>query len=109
VGAQSHDLDHPDITAAKMKSMVQKLHDDTGLDVYITEYDISTSDDAQQLALYQEHIPFFMETDYVKGVTLWGWIYGATWSQAPDSGLIRNGQPRPAMTWLMDTLNRPAP
>lgn len=109
VGAQAHDLDHMGVPTATMKQLVQKLHDDTGLDVYITEYDPSTSDDARQLQFYQEHIPFFMETDYIKGVTIWGWIYGQTWSQAPESGLIRNGQPRPAMTWLMTTLSRPVP
>lgn len=109
VGAQAHDLDHMGVPTSTMKQLVAKLHDDTGLDVYITEYDPSTSDDARQLQFYQEHIPFFLETDYIKGVTIWGWIYGQTWNQAPESGLIRNGQPRPAMTWLMTTLSRPVP
>ncbi|MGC4066302.1 MAG: endo-1,4-beta-xylanase [Polyangiaceae bacterium] len=109
VGAQSHDLDHAQVTTATMKELVAKLNQDTGLPVYITEYDISTTDDNAQLAKYKEHIPFFLETNYIKGVTIWGWIYGKTWSQAPDSGLIRNGTARPAMTWLMQTLGRPAP
>lgn len=109
VGAQAHDLDHENVTTETMKQLLAKLHEDTGLDVFITEYDISTTDDAQQLQKYQEHIPYFMATEYVKGLTLWGWIYGSTWNQAPNSGLIRNGSPRPAMTWLMDTLGRPVP
>jgi len=109
VGAQAHDLDHMSLTTTEMKRLVQKLHDDTGLDVYITEYDPSTSDDNRQLAFYQDHIPYFLETDFIKGVTIWGWIYGQTWSQAPESGLIRNGNPRAAMTWLMQTLDRPEP
>jgi hypothetical protein len=45
----------------------------------------------------------------VKGITIWGWIYGKTWSYAAQSGLIRNGGPRPAMTWLMEELGRPVP
>lgn len=109
VGAQAHDLDHEALTTATMKQLVQKLHDDTGLDVYITEYDVSTTDDTRQLQIYQEQFPFFLETEYIKGVTIWGWIYGSTWNQAPNSGLVRNGAPRPAMTWLMETLSRPVP
>ena len=40
---------------------------------------------------------------------IWGWIYGSTWSQAPDSGLVKSGKSRPAMTYLMDLLGRTAP
>jgi hypothetical protein len=54
-------------------------------------------------------MPFFLETSYIKGVTIWGWIYGSTWSQAPESGLVRNGKSRSAMTYLMGLLGRPAP
>src|SRR5690606_22566120 len=57
VGAQAHDLDHENVTTETMKQLLAKLHEDTGLDVFITEYDISTTDDAQQLQKYQEHIP----------------------------------------------------
>ena len=48
-----------------------------------------------------------METEWIHGVTVWGWIYGSTW--VTHSGIIRDGQPRPAMTWLMEYLERPAP
>lgn len=93
-----------------MKSLIAQLHNDTGLPVYITEYDISTTDDQAQLAKYQDHVKFFLDTEYIHGVTIWGWIMGKTWSQAPNSGLINtNGTARPAMTWLMTTLNRPQP
>ena len=71
--------------------------------------DIDTSDDAKQLSLYQQYFPLFTSTSYVKGITIWGWIYGQTWQQAPNSGLIRNGTPRSAMTYLMKELGRPAP
>lgn len=43
-----------------------------------------------------------METDYVKGVTLWGYVYGATWTSNGNSGLIKDGIDRPAMTWLKE-------
>ncbi|HOU93177.1 MAG TPA: hypothetical protein PLU22_19125, partial [Polyangiaceae bacterium] len=64
---------------------------------------------ATQLSKYQEYFPLFWEADYVQGITIWGWIYGQTWSMAPNSGLVRDGRSRPAMTWLMDYLGRPAP
>jgi endo-1,4-beta-xylanase len=110
VGAQAHDLDHAAMTTNKMKTLVAQLHSLTELPVYITEYDISTPDDEKQLQLYQEHFQFFLETEYIKGITLWGWIVGQTWSLAPDSGLVRaDGTARPAMTWLMNELGRPQP
>jgi endo-1,4-beta-xylanase len=105
LGVQAHALD--DVSTNTMKMLMTKMHDDTGLPVYVTEYDIDMADDAQQLAKYQEHMSFFLDTDWVPGVTLWGWIHGRTW--VPNSGLIKDGQPRPAMTWLMQELGRPAP
>jgi len=109
IGAQAHDLDNGSVRFDSVKGFVQALHDETGLPIYITEYDFSTTDDNAQLAAYQQHIPFFLDTDYIKGITIWGWIYGRTWNAAPNSGLIRDGNPRPAMTWLMEELGRPVP
>lgn len=48
-----------------------------------------------------------METEYVAGITLWGYIYGKTWIACSDtelgcSGLIKDGVDRPAMTWLKE-------
>lgn len=109
VGAQAHDLDHAAVSLGSMKPLIEKLHNETGLPVYITELDISTDNDQTQLAAYKSYIPYFLNTEWIHGITIWGWIYGKTWNDAPQSGLIRNGTPRPAMTWLMQTLNRPVP
>jgi len=109
IGCQAHDLDPGKANTSTMKTLITKLHNDTGLPVYITEYDISTSDDNAQANIYKEQMPFFLETEWIKGVTIWGWIYGQTWSLASESGLVRNGSPRPAMTYLMETLGRPVP
>ncbi|MBN2191549.1 MAG: endo-1,4-beta-xylanase [Polyangiaceae bacterium] len=109
VGAQAHDLDHGSVTFATVERLLTKLHDDTGLPVYITEMDLSYTDDAAQLSAYQRFFPLFWEAPYVQGITIWGWIYGQTWSMAPNSGLVRDGRSRSAMTWLMDQLDRPAP
>jgi endo-1,4-beta-xylanase len=109
IGAQAHDLDHGSVSFNTVQSLFNKLHDDTGLPIYITEMDISTTDDQAQLSAYQQYFPLFWEASFVPGITIWGWIYGRTWSMAPDSGLVRSGSPRPAMTWLMDQLGRPSP
>lgn len=109
IGAQAHALDDGGVSLMTVQNFVKRLHDETGLPLYITEMDINTSDDAAQLNLYQRYIPFFRDSGYVKGITIWGWIYGRTWSEAPQSGLVRSGNPRSAMTWLMGELGRPVP
>jgi endo-1,4-beta-xylanase len=110
IGAQAHDLDYGgNITPVTVSNLLRKLATDSALPIYITEMDISTTDDNQQLQMYQQYFPLFRDSGYVRGITIWGWIYGRTWAPAPNSGLIRNGSPRPAMTWLMQQLGRPAP
>lgn len=110
LGAQAHDLDHGSVSFQKVQGLLKKMHDETGLPIYITEFDISTTNDQQQLQTYQQYFPLFDELEYVRGVTIWGWIRGRTWSAAPESGIVsQQGQPRPAMTWLMDWLERPSP
>jgi|GEM_PF-704658 len=107
VGAQAHGLSGGG-SSQNMQNLLTRLHEETGLPVYITEYDIDQANDADQLARYQQHIPFFLETEWIHGITVWGWIYGSTW--VPASGLVRtDGTVRPAMTWLMETLERPVP
>ncbi|HSC87202.1 MAG TPA: endo-1,4-beta-xylanase [Polyangiaceae bacterium] len=106
LGAQAHGLGGG-ITATTMQNLLTKMHNDTGLPVYITEYDIGLADDAAQLAKYQQHIPFFRSTEWIPGITLWGWIHGHTW--VDDTGIVKGSTPRPAMTWLMNELDRPVP
>ncbi len=106
LGAQAHGLSGG-ITSQTMQNLLTKMHDDTGLPVYITEYDIDLSNDNDQLTKYQQHFAFFLDTEWIKGVTVWGWIYGSTW--VTSSGLIKDGNARPAMTWLMGELDRTTP
>ena len=86
------------------KSTLQEIYDKTKIPLIISEYDIGTSDDQIQLQCYKEQITAFMEAPYVAGITLWGYIYGATWTTDGNSGIIRNGKDRPAMTWLKEYL-----
>lgn len=97
-GQQGHDLTSMDVTT--FKAALKKIHDGVGIPLVITEYDIGTDDDALQKQRYSEQIPEFWNSDFVAGVTLWGYIYGQTWTTNGNSGIIKNGSDRPAMTWL---------
>lgn len=101
-GQQAHDL--TDMNATEFKSALKKIYDQTQLPLVITEYDIGTTDDNLQKQRYQEQITEFMNQPYVFGITLWGYIYGQTWTTGGNSGIIRNGTDRPAMTWLRQHL-----
>ncbi len=103
VGAQAHGTS--DASADTLKMNIDNIATETGLPVYITEFDLPIADDAKQKAKMQEHFTMFWNDPNVKGITLWGYVVGATW--VSNSGLIQdNGTFRPAMTWLMDFLGR---
>jgi hypothetical protein len=72
--------------------------------MFISEYDIASNDDADQKNCYEQQISYFMENEHIAGITIWGYIYGSTWTSGGNSGIIRNGQDRPAMTWLKSYL-----
>jgi len=97
-GQQAHDL--TDMNVTNFKAALKKIHDGVSIPLFITEYDIGTDDDALQKQRYSEQIPEFWNADYVAGVTLWGYIYGSTWTTNGNSGIIKSGTDRPAMTWL---------
>jgi len=99
-GCQSHDL--TDCSLSTFKASNTKIQNALKMPMYITEYDIGTSDDAYQKQRYSEQIPVMWEADYCAGITIWGWHYGCTWTTDGNSGLIRNKQERPALTWLRE-------
>ncbi|MBK9578915.1 MAG: endo-1,4-beta-xylanase [Fibrobacterota bacterium] len=120
IGCQAHDLGattgqyvNPEMTASDLAAVLKKLHDGTGLPIYVSELDLSYEDDQTQLAAYKSLFPVIWESPYVAGVTIWGYIYGKTWEQAKFSGLIKNEVDRPAFTWLKqyvkDNPNPPSP
>ena len=89
------------IAGSKIRDGIQKIYDKIKIPLFITEYYISTDSDSLQKACFAEHIPAFMESEYVAGVTLWGYIYGETpWMTPTNAGLIKDGENRPAMDWL---------
>ena len=102
-GQQAHDVTN--LGKSQFESALKKIHDAVQIPLIISEYDIEQIDDQKQKNDYANQIPFLWETEWIAGITLWGYIYGQTWlncnGQANGcSGLIRNGQDRPAMTWL---------
>lgn len=103
VGAQAHDAYK--LSTDAVKGMLDKLASETGLPVYITEYDIDLADDAKQQQVMSSQFTMFWDHPQVKGITYWGYVSGATWK--PNTGLMSSsGAPRPALTWLMDKLGR---
>ena len=95
-GCQSHDVDN--ISKSNLQNAMARIQDAVKMPMYITELDINVQDDNQQKAQYESIFPVMWEADYCAGVTIWGYVYGATW--VDHSGLYRNGSERPAMTWL---------
>ncbi|MBR5930015.1 MAG: endo-1,4-beta-xylanase [Prevotella sp.] len=103
-GNQSHDVD--DISVDKLKSSMKTLNDGLKMPMYITELDINIADDNAQKKQYENIFPIMWEAEQCAGVTIWGYIHGATW--VSNSGIIKNGKDRPAMTWLREYMQSDA-
>ncbi len=91
-----------------LKSAIEEIWNKTEIPLFISEYDIASNDDNDQKNCYSQQISYFMENEHIAGITIWGYLYGATWTSGGNSGIIResNGQvtDRPAMTWLKSYL-----
>ena len=92
-----------------LKSITKEIWDKTQTPMFISEYDIATTDDNIQKQCYSEQISHFMENEHVAGITLWGYIYGRTWLDCNGtaggcSGIIKDGKDRAAMAWLREYL-----
>lgn len=106
IGLQSHTFNIDNLAPSVIQTNLDALAS-TGLDLYISELDIS-GDDAQQLARYQDKFAVLYEHPAVKGVTLWGYQQGATWRD--NTYLLRSdGTERPALTYLRDYFAGEAP
>jgi len=100
IGVQAHGLES--WSTADLEGNLNKVAA-LGLPIYVSEYDVAKTNDQEQLQIMQSQFPMFYNHPAVKGITLWGYVYGKTW--VDGSGLIYdNGAPRPAMTWLMNYL-----
>jgi endo-1,4-beta-xylanase len=80
----------------------------TGLPVYITEMDIDGPDMAQLVDFQRLFRPFW-ESDFIQGITLWGYRDGH-WRAAQGATLVYpNGAEKPALRWLKGYLRGTAP
>lgn len=105
IGIQSHYFNMDTVSVSTMNQVLSILGA-TGLPIYVSELDM-TGDDTTQLNRYKEKFPVLYESQYVKGITLWGYIEGQTW--ASNTHLISSsGVERPALTWLKQYLANPS-
>ncbi len=103
VGAQTHAA--ANLSASTVQGYIDAIASQTGLPVYITEFDLNIADDGRQRDVMEAMFTMFWDNPNVPGITLWGYIEGATW--VTNSGLMSSdGVQRPAMTWLLEFLGR---
>ena len=89
--------------ATKIKKGIEEIYEQTKLPLFISEYNVNTGNDSLKKACYSEQIPVFMESEYIAGVTIGGYIYEiGGWDDSTNPGLIKDGKDLPAMTWLKD-------
>lgn len=73
-----------------------------GVPVYATELDLNGGNNPSETTQYNSYrnlFPLYWEHPAVGGVTLWGYVEGATWKEG--TGILNaNGSKRAAMTWL---------
>ena len=107
-GCQAHDLSG--CSKSTLEASMKKIQNALKMPMYVTEYDIASTDDSYQKKYYSEQIPLMWEAEYCAGVTLWGYIYGKTWTDNGKgySGIIKDGVDRPAMTWLREYMQTDA-
>lgn len=102
-GTQAHCFNIDGLSANALKLSLD-LMTKAGIPIYVTELDLNGGQEndnnaAAQLTSYQTHFPVFWEHSAVAGVTIWGYITGATWKTG--TGLMSNtGTEKSALTWL---------
>lgn len=99
-GTQAHYFNVDGIYASTLKNALDNMAR-SGVPIYVTELDMkgkSNTEDSQ-LTSYKTAFPEYWNHPAVAGITLWGYVEGATWSAG--TGLLNsNGSERSAMTWL---------
>jgi endo-1,4-beta-xylanase len=78
IGDQVHTFNIIGYSASTLQSNLDRLTA-TGLPVYVSEWDVNSSNDQTQLQEYQQKFPIYWDNPGVKGMTLWGYIQGTTW------------------------------
>jgi endo-1,4-beta-xylanase len=81
-----------------------------GLPIYISEFDVDESNDANQLSQYKVYFPMLWTHPGVKGITFWGYIQNDIWTAHPNTYLLySDGRERPVLPWLRKFVTIPSP
>lgn len=106
-GHQSHDLDdyYDKFNINNFGNTLKEIHNGITqaggreLQCYVTEYDISQGNEQTFETIMEKTFKPIWEADFVSGVTLWGFVNGATWRS--NTGLVTStGADRSGMKWL---------
>ncbi|QQS37010.1 MAG: endo-1,4-beta-xylanase [Ignavibacteriales bacterium] len=106
IGVQGHNFEVNG--GASLNTLVNNLTNlaNTGLPIYISEFDINEANDNTQLTKYQSIFPALYEHPGVVGITLWGYVQFEIW-QTNAYLLDDRLAERPAMVWLKNYLRAP--
>jgi len=102
-GTQAHCFNIDGLTSAALKSSLDRMAG-AGIPIYVTELDLNGGQEndnngAAQLKSYQDHFTVYWDHPSVAGITIWGYINGATWRGG--TGLLSSsGTEKQALTWL---------
>ncbi len=99
-GTQSHYFNVDGISTSTLQNALNSMAT-SGVPVYVTEMDLKgkVQSEAGQLTSYQTSFPVYWKHPAVAGITLWGYVEGATWSAG--TGILNSDRTeRSAMTWL---------
>lgn len=99
-GTQAHHFNVDGISTTTLQNALNNMAK-SGVPIYITELDLKgkPESEANQMNGYKTAFPVYWNHPAVAGITLWGYVEGATWS-AGTGILNSNGTERSAMTWL---------
>ncbi len=101
IGMQSHlDVGFP--TASQYEKALKKFLS-TGLEVQITELDITTNNESSQASLYEEIFKIAMEnSDKIPALTIWGTTDNVSWRSSQNPLIMSQGyKPKQAYNKIM--------
>ncbi len=99
-GTQAHHFNVDGITTTALQNALNNMAK-SGVPIYVTELDLKGKPESEvnQMNGYKTSFPVYWNHPAVAGITLWGYVEGATWSTG--TGILNsNGTERSAMTWL---------